>query len=305
MRSFILSRLLLTLLVVATTSILAFSLIHLSGDPAAAVAGSNASPADIEMARTVYGFDLPIWQQYFNWVRKVLTGDFGQSFYLRLPVVEVLSEYAPVTARLGLCALGFALLVSVPLGVGAALRPNTSWDRGALWIAVAGQAIPSFLLALGLIYVFGVWLRWLPISGGTDWQFYVLPTVTLGYSATPALTRLTRSGMLDVLQSDHVRTARAFGLAPWRVIVRHGLRHAIVPVVSLAAVQLGFMLGGSIVIESTFALKGLGFLAWQSIQRADIWVIQAILLVIATTYALLTLAADLLNALLDPRLRGQ
>lgn len=301
---FVLGRLALTVLVVLTTSVLAFSLVHLSGDPAAAVAGPDASPADVEVARTIYGFDRPLPVQYLAWAGRALRGDFGQSYYLRQPVVDVLAQYAPVTARLGVCALAFALALSIPLGTLAALKPDTAWDRAALWIAVAGQAIPSFLLALGLIYAFGVWLRWLPISGGTDWRYYVLPTVALGYYATPALMRLTRSGMLEALGSDHLRTARAYGLSPWRVVIRHGLRHALVPVVSLAAVQLGFMLGGSVVIESTFALKGLGFLAWQSIQRTDVWVIQAVLLVVATVYALLTLAADLLNALLDPRLRS-
>ena len=176
---------------------------------------------------------------------------------------------------LGVLALGFALALSIPLGVVAAPRPNTMIDRLALWIAVAGQALPSFLFALGLIYVFGVLLRW-PQSPVTRLGALILPAVALGYYATPAIMRLTRSGMIETLQSDHVRTARAFGLSRWRVVVRHGLRHAIIPVVSLAAVQLGFMLGGSIVIETVFSLKGLGYLAWQSIQRADIEVIQAI-----------------------------
>jgi peptide/nickel transport system permease protein len=146
-------------------------------------------------------------------------------------------------------------------------------------------------------------LRWLPVSGDATWQHFILPAVALGYYATPAIMRLTRSGMMETLQSDHVRTARAFGLSPWSVVIRHGLRHAIIPVVSLAAVQLGFMLGGSIVIETVFSLRGVGYLAWQSIQRADIEVIQAILLIVAATYALLTLLADILNAALDPRIR--
>ena len=300
---YLVQRLVLTLLVLLATSMLAFSLTHLAGDPAAAVAGPGASPADIEAARVLYGFDQPFWQQYLTWIGRAVRGDLGRSIYLRLPVVEVLLEYAPVTIALGLMSLAFALALSLPMGVLAALRPNTALDRLALGIAVTGQAIPSFLFALFLIYLFGVLLRWLPVSGGTDFTHLLLPAVALGYSATPALMRLTRAGMLDVLQSDHLRTARAYGLSPWRVVVRHGLRHAIVPVVSLAAVQLGFMLGGSIVIESTFALKGLGYLAWQSIQRADLWVIQAILLVVAAVYALLTLGADVLNAALDPRLR--
>lgn len=300
---YIAKRLGMTVLVVATTSVIAFLLVHLSGDPAAAMAGEGASPADVEAVRQLYGFDRPLAAQYLDWLGRVLTGDFGRSYYLRVEVATLLAEHLPVTATLGLLALGFALLLSLPLGVLAALRPNTLIDRVSLWLAVAGQALPSFLFALGLMYLFGVVLRWLPISGGGSLLHYVMPSIALGYYATPAFMRLTRSGMMDVLQSDHVRTARAYGLAPWRVVIRHGLRHAIIPVVSLAAVQLGFMLGGSIVIETVFSLKGLGYLAWESIQRSDIEVIQAILLVIAAGYAVLTLLADILNAVLDPRIR--
>ncbi|HEY9569129.1 MAG TPA: ABC transporter permease [Thalassobaculum sp.] len=300
---YIAKRLGMSVLVVTTTSIVAFLLVHLSGDPAAAMAGEGASPADVEAVRHLYGFDRPLFTQYLEWLGRVLGGDFGRSFYLRVEVSQLLAEHMPVTVTLGALALGFALLLSIPLGVLAALWPNTLIDRISLWIAVAGQALPSFLFALGLMYVFGVMLRWLPISGGGSWLHYLMPSIALGYYATPAIMRLTRSGMMDVLQSDHVRTARAYGLAPWRVVIRHGLRHAIIPVVSLAAVQLGFMLGGSIVIETVFSLKGLGYLAWESIQRSDIEVIQAILLVIAAGYAVLTLLADLLNAALDPRIR--
>ena len=303
MTFFVIKRLCVTFLVIAVTSIVAFMLVHLSGDPAAAMAGEGATASDIAAVRQTYGFDRPLVVQYFDWIGRVLQGEFGRSYYLRMDVADILAEHMPVTATLGVLALSFALILSIPLGVIAALNPNTLIDRFALWFAVAGQALPSFVFALGLMYLFGVYLRWLPISGGTTWAHFIMPSIALGYYATPAIMRLTRSGMMDVLQSDHVRTARAYGLAPWRVVVRHGLRHAIIPVVSLAAVQLGFMLGGSIVIETIFSLKGLGYLAWESIHRADIEVIQAILLVIATAYAVLTLLADLLNAALDPRIR--
>jgi peptide/nickel transport system permease protein len=303
MIGFLAKRLLVTMLVVAVISVVAFSLVHLSGDPAAAMAGEGASAADIEAIRSAYGFDRPLYAQYADWLGKIADGRFGRSHYLRSSVAEVLATHAPVTVALGLGALAFAILLSVPLGVLAALRPNTAVDRIALGIAVAGQALPSFLFALALIYLFGVQLRWLPVSGSGTWLHFVLPAIALGYYATPALMRLTRAGMLEALDADHVRTARAFGLRPWRVVIRHALRHAIIPVVSLAAVQLGFMLGGSIVIETVFSLKGLGHLAWQSIQRSDIEVIQGILLVIAVAYAFLTLLADLLNAALDPRIR--
>jgi len=303
MGRFLARRLLVTILVVLVTSIVAFSLVHLSGDPAVAMAGEGASAADVAAIRTLYGFDRPLSVQYVAWVGKAMTGEFGRSYYLRESVVQVLGEHAPITAALGALALGFALLVSIPLGVLAGLMRRGPIDRLASAVAVAGQAAPSFLLALLLIYVFGVWLHWLPISGNATALHYVLPAVTLGMYATPALLRLTRSGMIEVMQSDHIRTGRAYGLAPWRVVIRHALRSAIIPVVSLAAVQFGLMLGGSIVVEAVFSLKGLGQLAWESIQRSDIEVIQALLLLTSLVYAVLTLLADLLNALLDPRMR--
>lgn len=290
-------------MVVTVVSVIAFSLVYLSGDPAAAMAGEGATQADVAAVRITYGFDRPLYVQYGAWLRNVMHGDFGRSYYLRQPVSFVLEQHFPITAKLGVSALAFALLISVPLGVFAALRPNTLIDRVALSIAVAGQAMPSFLFGLGLIYVFGVRLGWLPFSGSSSWKHFILPAIALGYYATPVIMRLTRSGMLDALQSDHVRTARAYGLSTWRVVIKHALRHAIMPVLALSAVQLGFMLGGSIIIETIFSMKGLGYLAWTSIQRSDLQVIQAILLVIATLYALLTLMSDLLNAFLDPRLR--
>jgi peptide/nickel transport system permease protein len=267
------------------------------------MAGEGATQADVQAVRVTYGFDRPLYVQYGSWLKNVMHGNFGRSYYLREPVSNVLATHFPITAKLGISALVFALLLSVPLGVLAALKPNTLIYRIALGIAVAGQAMPSFLFGLGLIYLFGVKLGWLPFSGASSWDHFILPAVALGYYATPVIMRLTRSGMMDALQSDHVRTARAYGLSTWRVVVKHALRHAIMPVLALSAVQLGFMLGGSIIIETVFSMKGLGYLAWMSIQRSDLQVIQAILLVIATLYALLTLLADLLNAFLDPRLR--
>jgi peptide/nickel transport system permease protein len=195
------------------------------------------------------------------------------------------------------------LIVSIPLGVLAALRPNTLLDRMALSIAVVGQAMPSFFFALILILVLGVQLRWLPITGSDTWLHFIMPSLALGYYATPALMRLTRTGMIEVLSSDYIRTAYAKGLRPRVVLFKHALRNAVIPVVSVAAVQLGFMLGGSIVIETIFSLNGLGRLAWQSIQRSDLEVMQAVILVIASVYVVLTFLADLLNAFLDPRIR--
>lgn len=303
MGHFIVKRLIVTLLVVFVTSVAAFSLVHLSGDPAISMAGEGASPEQVEAIRRLYHFDRPIYDQYFTWLSKVVHGNFGRSITLREDVAPVIAQHAPVTIKLGLFSLAIALAISIPLGIAGALRPRSALDRLAQGVAIAGQAIPSFLSALALIYVFGVVLKWLPISGSGTWKHYVLPSLALGLYATPAILRLTRSGMIEALRSDHVRTVRAYGLPAHTVVLRHALRHAIVPVVSLAAVQFGYMLGGSVVVETIFSLKGLGNLAWQSIQRSDVEVIQAILLLIASTYALLTLAADLMNAALDPRMQ--
>ena len=291
------------ILVAISVSIVTFSLLHVSGDPAAAMAGESASEEDIEYVRTHYGFDRPLPVQYVDWASKAIQGDFGQSIYLKRPVAGILAERAPVTMTLGALSLTFALVLAIPLGVLAAMFPNTIIDRFALTIAVIGQALPNFFFALIMIILFGVYLRWLPISGHASWLNFIMPSIALGYYATPAIMRLTRAGMMDVLSSDYIRTARAKGLKPRVVLFKHALRNAIIPVVSFSAVQLGFMLGGSIIIESIFSLNGLGSLAWQSIQRSDFEVMQAIVLTIACFYILLTFLADLLNAYLDPRIR--
>ena len=296
-------RLGVAVLVALSVSIVTFSLLHVSGDPAAAMAGESASEEDIEYVRQHYGFDRSLPTQYVDWATRAIKGDFGQSIYLKRPVAGILADHAPTTMTLGALALAFALILAIPLGVLAAMFPNTLIDRFALTIAVVGQALPSFFFALIMIIVFGVWLRWLPISGHASWLNFIMPSIALGYYATPAIMRLTRAGMLDVMSSDYIRTARAKGLKPRVVLFKHALRNAIIPVVSLSAVQLGFMLGGSIVIETIFSLNGLGSLAWRSIQRSDFEVLQAIVLIIACFYILLTFLADLLNAFLDPRIR--
>ncbi len=296
-------RLGLAVLVAIAVSLVSFMLIRMSGDPAIALAGENASAKEIEYVRKQYGFDRPLIIQYLDWGYRVLRGDFGESPYFNQPVTTVIGDRIGVTMTLGLCSLTFAILLSIPMGVLAATRPNTWIDRIALSISVMGQAMPSFWFGLIMIIFFGVYLRWLPISGSGTWAHYVMPTIALGYYATPAFMRLTRSGMLEVLASDHIRTARAKGLRWPKILFKHALRNAIIPVVALAAVQLGFMLGGSIVIESVFALHGIGYLAWQSIGRSDLPVVQAIVLLLSMIYVFLTFLSDLLNAFLDPRIR--
>ena len=303
MFAYAIKRFAVSILVAITVSAITFTMLRLSGDPAVAMAGEGASEEDIQYLRQFHGLDRPLLVQYADWATKAVQGDFGESFYLKLPVAQVMAERLPVTMKLGALALAFALVLAIPLGVLAATRPNSLIDRFALTIAVVGQALPSFFFALILMLFFGVKWRLLPISGSDTWLHYIMPAVALGYYATPAFMRLTRAGMLDVLSSDYIRTARAKGLRPMKVLFKHALRNAVIPVVSLAAVQLGFMLGGSIVIETIFSLNGVGRLAWQSIQRSDFEMMQAIVLVVASLYIVLTYIADLLNAYLDPRIR--
>jgi peptide/nickel transport system permease protein len=301
---FALRRLVVALLVAFTVMTLSFLLTRLSGDLAISIAGASATQEDVAIIRRAYGLDRPLPAQFLDWVGRAAVGDFGESFFFKARVADLIRERMPITLALGLTGLGLALLVSIPLGILAAVRENSWVDRLVGLVAMVGQAMPSFWLGLILMVTLGLQLGWLPISGTGTWQHFVMPGIVLAFSAIPALTRLTRSGMIGALGSDYIRTARAKGLSRLSILGKHALRNAAIPVVSIAAVQLGFMLGGSIVIETVFALHGVGFLAWESISKNDFPVVQAVVLVLALIYIALTMAADMLNALLDPRLRG-
>ena len=303
MKRFFLRRAILGVLVCMTVLVISFGLTRVAGDPALAVAGPQATAADVTAIRRAYGLDRPLPEQFLAWVGAVGRGDLGRSYLFREPVANLIWTRLPVTLTLGLVGLGFALLIALPLGIVAALHEGTLADRLVMLVALLGQAMPSFWLALLLIIGFGLRLQWLPISGLDDWTGYLLPGLVLAFSGIPALMRLTRSGMIDALRSDYIRTARAKGLSRASIVLKHAARNAAMPVVAIAAVQLGFMLGGSIVIESVFSLPGLGFLAWESVSKNDFPVVQAVVLLLAVIYIALTLFADLLNAVLDPRLR--
>jgi ABC-type dipeptide/oligopeptide/nickel transport system permease component len=297
-------RLVVGLLVTLTVTTLAFLLTRLSGDLAISIAGPQATQADVEIVRKAYGLDRPLYVQFFAWVGRALIGDLGQSYFFKDSVANLIAQRMPITFTLGMVGMSLALIVSIPLGILAAVRENSWVDRAVTMFTMFGQAVPSFWLALILMITLGLQLGILPISGTGTWQHFVMPGIVLAFTAIPALTRLTRSGMIEAMTSDYIRTARAKGLSRARIIFKHALRNAAVPVVSIAAVQLGFMLGGSIVIETVFALHGVGYLGWESIAKNDFPVIQAVVLVLAAIYILLTLLADILNVLLDPRLRA-
>ena len=303
MLRFLCGKLVEAVLVCITVSIITFALIHWTGDLAISIGGMDASKEQVDQLRALYGLDRSVVVQYADWAGRALRGDFGTSFFSKEDVFQLILARLPVTVALAFLSLGLGLVIAVPLGVYAATRPGSWIDRGALSLAVLGQAMPSYWTALLLILLFGVQLQVLPISGTDSWQSFVLPTVALGWFVMPVLMRLARAGMIDVLAADYVRTARAKGLPRRVVLFKHALRNAIMPVVAVAAVQLGFLLGGSIVVESVFALNGVGLLAWNAILRSDFPVVQAIVLIVAFLFVFLNLLADLVNALLDPRIR--
>lgn len=305
MLMFLARRALIAVLVTLTVVTISFTLTRISGDLAIAIAGPQASQEDVDIVRKAYGLDKPLTTQFFNWVISAATGDLGESYMYHEPVSKLIGARLPITLTLGLTGLTIAILTAIPLGIIAAIREGSLVDRGIMMIAVVGQAMPSFWLGLTLIIVFGLKLQWFPISGVETWHGFILPGIVLSFSAIPALMRLTRSGMVDALASDYIRTARAKGLSRAAIVLKHALRNAAMPVVAIAAVQLGFMLSGSIVIETVFSLHGVGYLGWEAIIKNDFPVVQSVVLFLATIFVLLTLLADLLNAALDPRLRTQ
>jgi peptide/nickel transport system permease protein len=301
---FVLRRALLALAVAFAVSAIAFLLLRVSGDLATSLAGEEATAADVERLRQQYGLDRPLVVQYAEWMLRALRGDLGRSLFYPEGVAWLILDRLPNTALLACLGLVLALALSLPLGVLAAVWRNSWVDRAALAMAVLGQAMPSFWFALILIFVFSLTLGWLPVSGTDSVAHFVLPAIALGWFSTPVLMRLTRAGMVEVLAADYIRTAHAKGLPVRVVLIKHALRNAVAPVVALASVQFGNMLSGSVVIETVFSLQGIGYLAWESISRRDFPVVQGILLVVALFYVVLTLLSDVLNAWLDPRMRG-
>ncbi|MGM0680535.1 MAG: ABC transporter permease [Pseudomonadota bacterium] len=303
MLTYILRRGLMAILVALTVSFGTFALFHYATDPAQTIAGEDAPQEMVDDIREQYGFDRPAAVQYFDWLGSTLQGDFGESYFWKQPVVQLIKDHAPVTITLALASLSVTVLIALPLGISAALKPNSWIDRFALSTAVSAQAIPNFWLGLMLIILLAVTFPIFPVSGDATWRHFVLPSLVLGASSVPAVMRLTRTGLLDVLSSDYIRTARAKGFMGYRLILQQAMRNALLPIVSVLAVQLGHKLGGSVVTESVFSMNGLGRLAVESIFNSDIPTVQSLILIFVLTFVLLTLAADLINAWLDPRIR--
>lgn len=302
MGAYVLKKILEAVAVCLAVSIIAFVLVQSTGDLAIAMGGLDASAEELERLRQVYGLDQGLVVQYLSWAGQALRGNLGMSYFSQEDVLTLIFDRLPVTVTLACSSLLLGLAISVPLGVLCATKPGSLLDRICLWMAVLGQAMPPYWVGLLLIVLFGVNLKVLPISGNQSWASFVMPAMTLAWFVMPVLLRLARAGMIDVLSSDYIRTARAKGLPRRTVLFKHALRNAILPIVSIATVQFGFMLGGSIVVESVFSLNGIGLLAWNGIQRSDYPVVQAVVLVVAMIFVILNMVSDLLNAALDPRL---
>jgi peptide/nickel transport system permease protein len=312
MTAYILRRLVMLVPVLIVVGVVVFGLVHLTpGDPAAVILGDRATPEDIARLRDQLGLNDPLPVQFVHWFGNVLRLDFGESIFLGEPVTQALLDRVQPTALLTLYALSIQVLIGIPAGVLAAVRYNSPVDRALTVMAISGSAIPTFFLGILLILIFAVRLRWLPSGGyvpfGEDPVAHVkgmlMPAFALGFSAAGLLARLVRSSMLDVLREDYVRTAFAKGLPEQLVIVRHALRNALIPALTVIGISLGALLGGAVVTETVFTIPGMGRLVVQSIARRDYPVIQGAIIAIAMTYVLVNLVVDVLYVYIDPRVR--
>ncbi|KQN59826.1 ABC transporter permease [Serratia sp. Leaf51] len=303
MLRYILHRLAQSVLVMFGVSLLIFYSLHLTGDPAAVMMPPGSSQQEMENFRHSMGFDRSLTWQYWHYLTGVLQGNMGESLRYSQPVTELISQRVPATLLLAVTALAWSTLAGLLLGILSALRQNTLWDLFARLLAFSGQAVPVFWLGLLLIIVFSLNLRWLPSGGYGSASQLVMPALSLGAYYMSAIARLIRASLIDVLQQDYIRTARAKGLSQWRVVVRHGLRNALIPVITVQGMYFASLLGGALVTEIIFAWPGIGRLAVQAIQNRDFPLVQAIVLLAALVFVGINLIIDLLYVVLNPRIR--
>lgn len=312
MLMFILRRLLSSIPTLILVSLFVFTLQKLlPGDPVLAMAGEERDPAVMEYLRDKYRLDDPIPLQYLNWVGNVLTGDLGTSLRTEQPVTTLLASKLPVTIELAVLALLIALLIGIPTGIISAVRKGTAVDYGANVVALSGISIPHFWLGILLIMIFAVKLQWLPASGfvpmgedfGQNLKTLILPAFVLGAGLSGILMRHTRSAMLEVLRADYVRTARAKGLFPRTVILKHALRNALMPIITLTTLLFGELLGGAVLTEQVFSIPGFGKMIVDAVFNRDYAVVQGVVLCVAIGFLILNLLADVLYRLINPRLR--
>jgi peptide/nickel transport system permease protein len=312
MLRFVIRRLILLVPVILIVGTIVFVLIHLTpGDPAVVVLGQDATPEQIEAMRDRLGLNEPLYVQYFEWLLGAVQLDFGDSIFLSQPVTESLFDRAQPTLLLTLYALTIQVLIAIPFGVISAVKHNSIVDRVLMVLSISGAAIPSFFLGIMLILFFAVRLQWLPSGGFTSitedpaqhFKQMIMPAFALGFTSAGLLARLVRSSMLDVLKEDYIRTALAKGLPQRLLVVRHALRNALIPAITVIGYSLGGLLGGAVVTETVFTIPGMGRLVVQSVARRDFPVIQGAILLIAAIYVLANLLVDVLYVYIDPRVR--
>jgi ABC-type dipeptide/oligopeptide/nickel transport system permease component len=302
--AYVIRRILQAVVVLWGVSVIVFVLLRLApSDPVSIMLAETASPQQIAEARHQLGFDRPIYEQYLIFAGNALHGDLGESIFYKEPATQVLLTAFPNTLLLAAVSFALSLAVALPVGIVSALHRDTLWDYLGVGLALIGQATPPYWLGIMLILLFSVGLHLLPTSGNYGPQYLVLPAITLSAVLMPVVTRLVRSGMLDVLSEDYVRTARAKGLAEQPVIWRHALRNMLIPLITVLGLQLSSLLGGAVIIEQVFAWPGVGQLAVQAIYSRDYPMVQADVLFLATVFIVANLLVDLLYARLDPRIR--
>jgi peptide/nickel transport system permease protein len=302
---YLLRRLLQSLLVLLGVSFVVFFILYLTGDPALVLLPPDASAEDVQRFREAMGFNDPFIVQYGRFLGGALRGDFGQSIRHGEPAFQLVIERMPATFELAGAGLLIALCLAIPAGIISAVRRNSAVDYIATVVALLGQSMPTFWLGIMLILVFSVQLNLLPSSGRGGLPHLILPAVTLGLFTTARITRLTRSGMLEVLNQDYIRTARAKGVSNPPVVWKHALKNAAIPIVTIVGIELGTLLGGSVITETIFAWPGVGRLSVQAINNRDYPVVQAAVFLLATTFVLVNLAVDFVYTYLDPRIRLQ
>lgn len=312
MLAFVGKRCFYLLIVLFILSVVVFSIIYLiPGDPALALLGDTATPEMLEALRSDMGLHRSVFEQYGLWIVQLLQGDLGQSYALKQPVWDAIVERLSPTLSIAVLAQGIAIVIAIPLGLFAASRPGTAADRTVRGFTLLGMTVPSFLLGLFMMLLFAVQLKWLPVSGykpisagfGLYLKHLIMPSVALGIIHSALLSRITRSAMLEVLGESYIRTARAKGVRESRIVYWHGLRNALMPIVTVIGQSFGALIAGAAVVESIFNIPGLGQLLVNSVQRRDYAVIQGVVLFVATLTVLLNLLVDLLYAVIDPRVR--
>ena len=296
-------RLFRALIAMWLVSTVVFVVMRLSGDPVPLLLPPDAPRSEYARVARELGLDQPLPVQYAVFLRSVLRADFGRSIHFREPAWRVVMGYLPATAELGLTAFGLALLVAVPVGLLSAVKRNSPLDHTAMGVALVGQSAPTFFLGILFILLFSLKANWFPTSGRGGWEHLVLPALTLGAFAMASIARLTRSAVLEVLRQDYVRTARAKGLSELAVVVKHTLKNAALPVVTITALQFGTLLGGAVVTETVFAWPGIGRLAIQSIYNRDYPVVQCTVFLSAVAFIVINFTVELFYGLLDPRVR--